>query len=184
MVAHLVEDEGAVQFHPLLLLEFLELGLVDLVHLLRALLARLLGQLLELLLGALVVLGQSLGELLDLLILTVLFDELAGLNLELVVAGGLADALLDVLRAHFFTLILLVLLRGQVLLCSLILLCSLALPGGGPALTAELVLLGSLDLAVAETCGSGDGKCGDKNSFHGKLRVGWGRWWKVRRHSL
>jgi hypothetical protein len=168
MATHLIKDERAVELCSLLLLEFLELGLVDLVHLLRALLAGLLGKLLELLLGALVVLREPLGKLLDLLVLAVLLDELAGLNLELVVAGCLTDALLDVLGAHFFTLILLILLCSLVLLCGLVLLCSLILAGGGAALTAELVLLGSLNLAVAETCGGRDGKCGDKNSFHGK----------------
>ena len=106
VVAHLAEDEGAVELHPVFLLELLEHRLVDLVHLLGALLvlAALLGELLELLLGALVILNEALGELLHLLVLAVLLDELAGLDLELVVARGFADALLDVLGAHFFAL--------------------------------------------------------------------------------
>jgi len=179
VAADLVEDECAVELRSLFLLKFLELGLMDLVHLLRALLSDrllvlaarllvlaagllvlaagllpgLLGQLLELLLGSLVVLCQSLGELLDLLVLAALFDELAGLNFKLVVARGFADAFLDVFGTHFFPLILLVLLPGRALL--------------GAGLAADRVLL-LLCLAVTETRGGSDCECRNQDSFHGK----------------
>jgi len=185
VAADLVKDERAVEFHSLLLLEFLELGLVDLVHLLAPLrvpitglwisfrllvlgsalpvpvtgllisfrllvlgaallvpVTGLLGKLLELLLGALVVLNKALGELLDLRVLAALFDELPGLDFELVIAGGFADALLDVFGAHFFALIL---LRADALL-------------GGGALCAGLVLL--LGLTEAEGSGGSEGDGG------------------------
>jgi hypothetical protein len=168
MAADLVEDEGAVEFRALFLLKFLELGLVDDVHLLGALhrLPGGAGELLELRLGLLMILGEALGELLDLGVLAALHDELAGHDFILVVAGGFAQAFLDVLGVHLLALVHLVLLL-------LILLGVDALLSAGLAARRDLALR-LLDLAEAEGSRGGDGECGDKETLHEKPRVCWG----------
>jgi len=183
MAPDLVEDEGAVEFRPLFLLEFLELGLVYDGHLLGALhwLPGGAGELLKLLLGLLMILGEALGELLDLGILAALLDELAGHDFILVVAGGVAEAFLDVLGVHLLPLVHLVLLLLIKLL--LILLVDALLLGAGAGLAAGRVLtLRLLDLSEAEGSRGSEGECGDEETFHGKPRMGW--WLKTQERQV
>lgn len=88
---------GLLELVTLLLLHHLQLRLVDRHQLVVDLHAGLLGLLLEHLLGLLVVLHQHLCQLLDLLVLGLLLDVLAELDLELVTAGGF-------LQEHLFPL--------------------------------------------------------------------------------
>jgi len=110
------EDESALQRRALFLLELLKLRLLDGGELLAHLDAELVRGLLELLLGLLMVLNQLLCKLLDLCVLGPLLDELTGLDLIQVVAGRVANALLDMLGALFFLLLKLLRLIQPVLI--------------------------------------------------------------------
>ena len=184
MAADLVEDEGAVELRPLFLLEFLELGLMDDGHLLGALhwLPGSAGELLELLLGLLMILGEALGELLDLGILAALLDELAGHDFILVVAGGVAEAFLDVLGVHLLPLVHLVLLLLIKLLLILLGVDALLLGAGAGLAAGRVLTLRLLDLSEAEGSRGSEGECGDEETFHGKPRMGW--WLKTQERQV
>lgn len=152
----------------------------------------LLGDLLKLLLGALVVLNQPLGELLHFLVLGALLDELARLNFKLVIAGAVHDEvlfflLIQLLPLHAMAglLALKLALKLGLLLCLLTKLLALLLALLNLLLFLRVLLLlgvllllcvllglpiGLIDLREGEGRGCGEDHGGEHDRFSIHLR--------------